>query len=297
MKFEYLIKNKGIYCIFVLSLSILSFFCSAYIKCDCYFILNILILLLSFSVFFLTIFYEKFFQNRDKYFLNKYIKFLKIIGFLALIFLPFLIGLHVNFDTKLPVESNVFYLKVLLIFALTIVYNDNILNRLMMDYKESKSRLIFMIGSLILLPLAVHYMDILLIVLESIIFYFSDFLSISLSILVFCATLSLLAFTYCMVIEDKNKKEEMLKNGEDFFVATIFSIFSLILLFLISYMQTFNVTAINSLFSINLIFGFIFLVLICSMLYILLITLNYLINGIYSSLKVLNFKVKSFKFL
>lgn len=296
MKLEYLIKNIEIYCIFMLTLAILSFFCSVHIKCDCYFILFILILILSYSVFFLTIFYEKFFQNRDKYFLNKYIKFLKIIGFSSMLVMPFLIGMQVNFDTKLPVESNVFYLKVLIIFALTICYNDNILRRLMMGYDESKIRMIFMAGLLILLPIVVKYIDILMFI-KSIVFHFSDFLSISLSILVFCATLSLLAFTYCMVIEDKNEKKEMVKNGEDFFVATIFSVFSIMLLFLISYMQTFNVTIINSLFSINFIFGAIFLFLICLLLYMLLIALNYLIKGVYSSLKVLNFKVNSFKIL
>lgn len=210
--------------------------------------------------------------------------------------MPFLIGMQVNFDTKLPVESNVFYLKVLIIFALTICYNDNILRRLMMGYDESKIRMIFMAGLLILLPIVVKYIDILMFI-KSIVFHFSDFLSISLSILVFCATLSLLAFTYCMVIEDKNEKKEMVKNGEDFFVATIFSVFSIMLLFLISYMQTFNVTIINSLFSINFIFGAIFLFLICLLLYMLLIALNYLIKGVYSSLKVLNFKVNSFKIL
>lgn len=120
--------------------------------------------------------------------------------------------------------------------------------------------------------------------------HINDYFSLSLTIILLGATLSLLAFTYNMVLtnEEGEKKENMKKNGEKFFIATLFSMLFLILIFLLSIFCNFsNVLLygnINFLDKVSFINVNIFIILLLVLLTTLILSLKYVLSGIFSSL-------------
>ena len=121
-----------------------------------------------------------------------------------------------------------------------------------------------------------------------------DYLNISIALIMLCATLSMLSFSYYSINDEKNKKDKIKECGESFFIATILSAFSLINLYLFSLMKpqldnigiVFNLMLLEKFLLLNILIIFLIIFLI-TMLY----TLYYLIYGSISSLKVLNFNI------
>lgn len=127
--------------------------------------------------------------------------------------------------------------------------------------------------------------------------HINDFFILSLTIILLGATLSLVAFTYNMILDDEEDsvvKNEMKSNGEKFFISTLFSMFFLVIVFLLSMYCT--KSSILSLGNINFIepslfiMVNIFVVLFFLLIFTLIISLNYLLIGVISSLNNLPFK-------
>ena len=132
-------------------------------------------------------------------------------------------------------------------------------------------------------------------IIDNIMGNINDFFILSLTIILLGATLSLLAFTYYMVLDkDDTSKKEMKSIGENFFISTLFSMFFLIIVFVFTRYCT--QSSILSLGNINFIepYSFImvniFVILLFLFLYTLLISLKYLLGGIFASLNNLPFK-------
>ena len=123
----------------------------------------------------------------------------------------------------------------------------------------------------------------------------NDFFILSLTIILLGATLSLLAFTYYMVLDNNDaSKKEMKSIGEHFFISTLFAMFFLIIVFV--FVMYCTQSSILSLGNINFIepSSFImvnlFAILLFLLAYTLAISLRYLLGGIFASLNNLPFK-------
>ena len=123
----------------------------------------------------------------------------------------------------------------------------------------------------------------------------NNFFILSLTIVLLGATLSLVAFTYYMILDnDDASKKEMKSIGEKFFISTLFSMFFLIIVFVLAMYCT--QSSILSLGNINFIepssfiMVNIFVILLFLFLYTLIISLKYLLTGIFASLNNLPFK-------
>ena len=136
------------------------------------------------------------------------------------------------------------------------------------------------------------YYNIIPLLLNSILDDPNSFLILSLTIVLLGATLALLAFTYTMVLEkeEKDKKSKMRKNGEYFFVSTIFSILFLTFLFIFSvYCNQTNILSLPM----NLLNTKFFITLNCFIILLLLVLISlcytaiYLIIGLKSSINIL----------
>lgn len=121
--------------------------------------------------------------------------------------------------------------------------------------------------------------------------HINDFVISSLTIILLGATLSLLAFTYNMVLteeEEAEKKKKMKNNGEKFFIATIISLFFLILIFSLSvfcnYSNILLYGNINFLDKATFINVNVFVFLLLTSLIALILSLGQIISGIFSSL-------------
>lgn len=123
----------------------------------------------------------------------------------------------------------------------------------------------------------------------------NNFFILSLTVVLLGATLSLVAFTYNMVLnDDDNVKNEMKSVGEKFFISTLFSMFFLIIVFVLSmycaYTSILSLGNINFIESSSFIMVNIFVILLFLFLYTLIISLKYLLMGVISSLNNLPFK-------
>lgn len=123
----------------------------------------------------------------------------------------------------------------------------------------------------------------------------NNFFILSLTIVLLGATLALLAFTYKMIFDEDEveKKIIMRKNGEYFFISTIFAIFFLAGMFILSIY--FKISDILSFDAINVLDPYIFgnlIIFVMLLLFILLFacySIKYLIIGLKSSIDILPF--------
>lgn len=297
MKVANLIENNIVYGLFLFLIVILGFIVSLYVKLDAYLYL-ILIAINLFCPFILEGIFNKFFKNRSIEFIKKYIKVYNIFSSFAVFLTPIIFSMFYNSKIKLPLDITTFYLNILIIYSCSICYNDNILNRIRKEYKNSHERFITVVIIPFALMLIKHFNFTSF--TKILVIQFSNYISISISFVVFCATLSLLAFTYCMVLNQKDDNEytkfkEMRKNGVYLFKSTIFSIIFLFLLYSISYLQTFTFSIIDSIFSIDFAYAIFNSFLIILLAFFGSLTVYYLLIGIYLALKALGFENKRYE--
>jgi len=118
------------------------------------------------------------------------------------------------------------------------------------------------------------------------------FITVILSLVLLCATLSLLAFTYILTLNEGNNAKKMKKNGEYFFSATILSIISFLSLSALSLFPRFNFSFFVNLNSTIPPSEFIYSASFVFLLVISLITglysIIYVTKGGYSTSKLLN---------
>lgn len=230
--------------------------------------------------------------NHDLYYEDKKMVYFKLA---IIIIFTFLIGLGSAFSDKLSLVDFTSY--ILTTFGISI-YSLHLLL-----YDEDGDNLIynsfygFLINSILVLFLLIFKFNfgIFTAIFNIVMDHINNFFILSLTVILLGATFSLVAFTYYMVLDDEdNNKIEMKSIGEKFFISTLFAMFFLIIVFVLSLYCTHS--SILSLGNINFIekSSFItvniFVILLFSFLYTLIISLKYLLIGVFSSLNNLPFK-------
>ena len=125
-----------------------------------------------------------------------------------------------------------------------------------------------------------------------------DYFMFALTLVLLCATLAVLSFTYAMALKNKDEsiKDFMMKSGEYFFISTIFCIFCLSCLFVLSISGDFfnpnnNINILNGY---NFLLINFFVVIILSFFVSFIYSMKYLMKGIILSLKNLPFEFDLF---
>ena len=114
--------------------------------------------------------------------------------------------------------------------------------------------------------------------------------NIAIAVVVLCATLSALSFTYCSTLKNNNGYYEMKKNGEGYFISTILSMILLILIYISSLMS--HVINLTNLFRLNLIEYFFINIYSISLIFsvsLVVYVIYYMITSSFSTLKILGF--------
>ena len=114
--------------------------------------------------------------------------------------------------------------------------------------------------------------------------------NIAIAFVVLCATLSALSFTYCSTIKNNDNKNycKMKKNGEGFFISTILSMISLIVIYIFSLMShVINLTNIFRLTIIDFIFINIYAIALIFLVSLSIYVIYYMVVSSFSTLKIL----------
>jgi hypothetical protein len=227
-------------------------------------------------------------------------KFESKINNFSLLFLPIVTSIaYTNFNQEITLAnffvSSLVSFLISLSFAFLIIANHELVTTGKNDFERSRVLLNLVVVGVIIIIL--FFRDWILInlpkLLGQITSDISIFITIALTFVLLCATLSLLAFTYILTIDIDKKKKTMQKNGEYFFSSTILSIVTLILIFLISiYLKStslfinFNIILTPNEYLNASLFVSLVIISILTFFY----SFVYIIKGIYSSSKVLNIK-------
>ena len=192
------------------------------------------ILSVTFLCIYLEMIYDFFFKNKSDDFKNKFIRFHDMIGIISLLITPLLIGFFSN-NKNITNETNLFTITILISFSYTLIYNFEVRKRI---FNEKINISEIYVGSALIILLVILFLPN---GLNSLNYLFSyilgdipRFLTVSIAIIMLCATLSALSFTYHSTICNKKDQKEMKKNGEGYFIATILSMISIISIFIAS---------------------------------------------------------------
>ena len=297
MKFQEIILKNEFYFPFVYILTIIGVILSNFYKVSSpvYFVITIFIL--PYSCLYLVIIYNKFFENRSNEFTLKFIRFFKFVGVSALILNTILIGIfYFSFQFLLTGSTSNFILMILSAFVLSLTFNNTLRKRLNIFNDEKIENMMnseFLISFLGLVVLYLilnnsYLLELLNFILYIILLHLSDYSTISLAIVMLCATLSVLSFTYTMV-EDQEDKDKMNENGKGYFISTILSMIILLLILISSKIKPMliNSIAIENLF--NFILINIYAISIITIFILTIYLIYYMISCSISSLKILKF--------
>lgn len=287
--FDFYLIHKKIYLIILIYiLLILGIFFKYYLKLGSNDLLLFLVLIINSYFMFYKIICEdlnkKLEDSSNKCIFNykNLSKNLKIF-FLSLI--SFLLGCFIPIDS---VNLWDIVCSILLGFALSLftMYNVFFLNK--KDKKFNLGILITFLFIIISLLLKFYFSDFIS-VTNLIMGYKNDYLILSLTFILLSATLSLLAFTYKMILESDNNI--MKNNGENFFISTIFSGIFFIFAFLLSafckFLKITSKTQMNLLYWADFLEVFFFTFLLINCLFFAYFMLKFLIQGFRSSLEFL----------
>ena len=173
---------------------------------------------------------------------NFYMNLLRIIGFSLIIVFPIFSGLTIDYNpTLISIISNLCYTFGLILFCSGIIKYGYISP----DYdKRSFVNSIYIVLCLIVV-FSIFYPNLLS---KCLIIFGENFMNIvviSLTFILMTATLSLLAFTYSMLLKYDNFYKRI---GKKYFMATIYIIIVTIILFIFfAFLKWFNITNWNSL--------------------------------------------------
>ena len=297
MKFQEIILKNEFYFPFVYILTIIGVILSNFYKASSpvYFVITIFIL--PYSCLYLVIIYNKFFENRSNEFTLKFIRFFKFVGVSALILNTILIGIfYFSFQFLLTGSTSNFILMILSAFVLSLTFNNTLRKRLNIFNDEKIENMMnseFLISFLGLVVLYLilnnsYLLELLNFILYIILLHLPDYSTISLAIVMLCATLSVLSFTYTMV-EDQEDKDKMNENGKGYFISTILSMIILLLILISSKIKPMliNSIAIENLF--NFILINIYAISIITIFILTIYLIYYMISCSISSLKILKF--------
>ncbi|WP_325192817.1 hypothetical protein [Methanobrevibacter ruminantium] len=256
----------------------------------------LIFLVLPYSCFFLQRIHANFFQKKDDNFNEKFFKIYFIIGYSVMIFLPVLISFYTFICFKNDLTFNYFIIFISYSFVTSLIFNNILKYRLLIEYPENVNELILKILLLLGIVISVFIMS-----SPQIIITITNMLNLNLSeigtltniaiaVVVLCATLSALSFTYCSTLKNNNGYYEMKKNGEGYFISTILSMILLILIYISSLMS--HVINLTNLFRLNLIEYFFINIYSISLIFsvsLVVYVIYYMITSSFSTLKILGF--------
>jgi len=247
--------------------------------------------------FFPIIFYHSYKKVLKKYISNELFDKILFMTYMSLLLIiPLLNGYFYGSSLKISDKIDYYLVKIIISFFVSWMYVG-----LIRKYYFSKNNKIGTEEYSLLLLMFVTFLQIIFTTFSNLIYVINDllmkiiedinYLNISIAIIMLCATLAMLSFSYYSFINDDLKKDKIKENGEGFFIATFLSVFSLISLYLFSIIkQQLNIMSIE----LNICsFEFILLNILIMIIIFFLITtiyaLYYLLYGCISSLKILNF--------
>ena len=213
-----------------------------------------------------------------------------------MIFLPVLISFYTFICFKNDLTFNYFIIFISYSFVTSLIFNNILKYRLLIEYPENVNELILKILLLLGIVISVFIMS-----SPQIIITITNMLNLNLSeigtltniaiaVVVLCATLSALSFTYCSTLKNNNGYYEMKKNGEGYFISTILSMILLILIYISSLMS--HVINLTNLFRLNLIEYFFINIYSISLIFsvsLVVYVIYYMITSSFSTLKILGF--------
>ena len=256
----------------------------------------LIFIILPYSCLILQRIHANFFQNKDDNFNEKFLKFYFIIGYSAMIFLPILISFYTFTCFKYDLT---FYYTIILLsysFITSLIFNNILKYRLLIEYSENVNELILQS----LLPFGI-IISVFIMSSPQIITSLTNMFNLNLSeigtltniaiaIVVLCATLSALSFTYCTTLKNNKNYCKMKKNGEGYFISTILSMILLIFIYIFSLMShTINLTNLFRLKLIEYLFINIYTITLIFLVSLSAYVIYYIIISSFSTLKILEF--------
>lgn len=297
MKFNEIILRNEFYFPFIYLLTIIGVILSNFYKVNSpvYFVITIFIL--PYSCLYLVIIYNKFFKNKSNEFTIKFIRFFKIVGISALILNTILMSIfYFSFQFLLTGTTSTFILMILSAFVLSLTFNNtlrkrlNIFNDEKIEYVMNSEFLISFLGlGMLYIILNNDYLlGLLNYLINAILTHLPDYSTISLAIVMLCATLSVLSFTYTMV-ENQEDKDKMNENGKGYFISTILSMIILLLILVSSKIKPALIDSITIENWYNFILTNIYAISIITIFILTIYLIYYMISCSISALKILKF--------
>lgn len=297
MKFEEIILKNEFYFPFIYILTIIGVILSNFYKVDSPIYFIITIFLLPYSCLYLVIIYDKFLKNKSNEFTLKFIRFFKIVGVTALILNTILLSIfYFSFQFLLTGTTSNFILMILSAFVLSLTFNNtlrkrlNIFNDEKIEHVMNSEFLISFLGLGILYIILKndYLLDALDNLINIILTHLPDYSTISLAIVMLCATLAVLSFTYTMV-DNQEGKDKMNENGKGYFISTIISMVILLLILISSKIKPVLINSISIENWFNFILVNIYAISIIIIFILTIYLIYYMISCSISSLKILKF--------
>ena len=216
----------------------------------------------------------------EKKIFNRFIKYIRIYGMIILIFIPILTSTY-YYHSISNQSPNQYLILLTTSMFMTLNYTD-LVRKQLLDEKPIYSTYAFWgaisLNIILVLPFGSDLINEIL----NYIYNMQNSLAVLIAIIMLCVGLSALTFSYCSILEkDSTTWKNMKQNGEGYFIASIFSMISILVSFIASRIKE----HVNFMPLSNLnIFSYDFIILnIYSVL--LIITLSFTIYAIYYMLK------------
>lgn len=260
------------------------------------FVYLLIFIVLPYSCLMLQRIHANFFQNKDDNFNEKFLKIYFIIGYSAMIILPLLISFYSFVCFKYDLTCYYIIILISYSFVTSLIFNNILKYRLLIEYPENVNELILqslLSVGIIISVLIMSSPQIIIVLTNMLNLNLSEIgtlTNISIAIVVLCATLSALSFTYCSTLKNKKNYSKMKKNGEGYFISTIFSMMLLIIIYISSLMS--HVINLTNLFRLNIIeylFINIYTITLIASVSLLVYVIYYMVTSSFSTLKILGF--------
>lgn len=252
-------------------------------------IFTVLLFTLSISCSILNIIFVKIISTKSTSFKEKFTKITKIIGYISLILIPLIASFNYYIDYK---NTNSFIILFTITFAMSIYFTNIVRPEIFPKKGTVQSNYAFS-GAIALNIILSNQKGVELMntILDNILSIQSFALLIA--IIMLCIALSTLSFNYCSILDKKSEiRKEIKKDGENYFLSSILTMISIILLCITSFIQPlFKQTTLNNLdvFSMNFLFTNIYSVLLIIILSFTIYSIYCIIKSSFSILKELEF--------
>lgn len=172
----------------------------------------------------------------DNSIIIKYVNFTRSVGIIALFVVPILVGAY-NYNSLSSNASNQYPLLITTVIVMTLFYTDSIRKQL---YNENFLTVKYVLMGAVLLNfiLSTEYGSFLLNkILTYVLSNLPDSFTVLIAIIMLGVGLAALSFGYCSILPDSKIRKNMKRNGEGFFISSILSMMSVIVLYITSILK------------------------------------------------------------